>query len=993
MSKLSSELYIQHNRPFRLAIDISIWLFQIQSGKGGTNPALRTFYYRLLRLLCLNIHPLFVFDGPNKPLFKRRKRVGGPGVKVSSIPEFLAKQLLKHFGFPMHHAPGEAEAECALLQREGIVDAVLSEDVDTLMFGSGLTLRKWTSEGKKVKTTPTHVSVYDLTKTKESSGLDREGMILVAMMSGGDYIPEGIPGCGPKLACEAARAGFGTQLCALKKKDKEGIRLWKERLCHEIRTNESKFFKMKRKALTMPDDFPRTDILHYYTNPVISAPDKLQNLRDTLKWDMPIDYPGLRDFAKDAFDWRCLGGAKKFVRNLAPAMLIRELRLRGEAMDTYSDDLVLQQERETELVAGVHGKRNHASTDGELELRISFVPIKLVGIDLSIEDPDEELLDDDDEDSDTEPPPSQAPSDDEAECPPSPKKKRAPSNYDPTLPEKEWIIGTFVRLGAPLTVQDYETRLNAPKKSTSRNAPKTAKRGQKATEINGGMKKGALDRFAVSSKLRIDREPAKKSVAVDEIDLSEINEPAQAKLVPTTKARKTATKQPGIGTFGRVTKPGINRTDGQKSKNIDGLDLSAVNTLAKERQPSAILGNSFAVQMSQRSTVVEELDLTKVIHGGPRVPARRAVKRRSPEPASPYSRVQTASPPRKVMKQPEIIDLLSSSPARGLSVKGVITPPRQPELRRTFVRDNTSPQPQVSDVPLPGTVTRRRRKAPLRRHRTAPTAGEDMNEDDPTLRPMTPVPHDTVEAMDLASPLPQVSRPPDSPHSLPSPSMFGADRPGVEKPKAMTAAEIRPARKAERPPDTIKEWLRRSQSITPKKARFVDRLARDNVAVPAVISENHDVVSLVESSMPTPPTDEPAFDEADMTRCREAMAIEDLAVEQPQVSVGALLPSARYLRDRPGPEMKEHIALSAMKTNKSYSANTPYVTAESVPSDSKTAKGKSYKDRSKKRFIQPRESLAGGWKYVEEVDPSGQDQSYRKTFRISEVDMLDLTGD
>ena len=106
-------------------------------------------------------------------------------------------------------APGEAEAECALLQREGIVDAVLSEDVDTLMFGSGLTLRNWSSEGRGNKS-PTHVSAYYSKATKVGkSGLDREGMILVALMSGGDYITEGIPGCGIKAACEAARAGFG----------------------------------------------------------------------------------------------------------------------------------------------------------------------------------------------------------------------------------------------------------------------------------------------------------------------------------------------------------------------------------------------------------------------------------------------------------------------------------------------------------------------------------------------------------------------------------------------------------------------------------------------------------------------------------------------------------------------------------------------------------------------------------------------------------------
>ena len=36
-NKLASEKYICHFRPFRLAIDISIWLFRIQYGKGGTN--------------------------------------------------------------------------------------------------------------------------------------------------------------------------------------------------------------------------------------------------------------------------------------------------------------------------------------------------------------------------------------------------------------------------------------------------------------------------------------------------------------------------------------------------------------------------------------------------------------------------------------------------------------------------------------------------------------------------------------------------------------------------------------------------------------------------------------------------------------------------------------------------------------------------------------------------------------------------------------------
>ncbi len=58
----------------------------------------------------------------------------------------MGKRLIRLFGFRAHDAPGEAEAEFALLPQRGVVDAVLSEDVDTLMFGCTRTLRSWSAE-------------------------------------------------------------------------------------------------------------------------------------------------------------------------------------------------------------------------------------------------------------------------------------------------------------------------------------------------------------------------------------------------------------------------------------------------------------------------------------------------------------------------------------------------------------------------------------------------------------------------------------------------------------------------------------------------------------------------------------------------------------------------------------------------------------------------------------------------------------------------------
>lgn len=92
-------------------------------------------------------------------------------------------------------APGEAEAECAALQRLGVVDLVVTEDVDAVMFGAGVVARE-VAEGKK----RSHVVVYEDVVGK--TGLDRQGLVLVAMMSGGDYLPAGVPNCGPKIAVE-----------------------------------------------------------------------------------------------------------------------------------------------------------------------------------------------------------------------------------------------------------------------------------------------------------------------------------------------------------------------------------------------------------------------------------------------------------------------------------------------------------------------------------------------------------------------------------------------------------------------------------------------------------------------------------------------------------------------------------------------------------------------------------------------------------------------
>jgi len=84
------------------------------------------------------------------------------------------------------------------------------------------------------------------------------------------------------------------------------------------------------------------------------------------------------------------------------------------------------------------------------------------------------------------------------EPPSSPKKKRSPSSYDPTQLEKIWLLETFVKVGVPLKVEDFEeTFRNATKYEAMKAARKRTEQQAKMKKRapNGGMPKGALDAF------------------------------------------------------------------------------------------------------------------------------------------------------------------------------------------------------------------------------------------------------------------------------------------------------------------------------------------------------------------------------------------------------------------------------------------------------------------------------------------------------------------
>ncbi|KAI2722875.1 hypothetical protein CBS147332_3804 [Penicillium roqueforti] len=502
-------------RPIRIAVDISIWLFQVQAGRGGRNPELRTLFYRLLKLLALPVHPLFVYDGRQKPAFKRGKAVSSRSYGSAPIIK-RSKDLIERFRFPWHEAPGEAEAECARLQQAGIVDAVMSNDVDALMFGSSLTIMNFSKESGSGSSSATHVTCYAMGQDGHPSNipLDRPGMILFAMLSGGDYLPSGVPKCGSKLAAEIAKAGFGEDLLqelASQADVDAGLNEWRERLQYELEENESGYFTRKHPAVRIPDAFPDRQILEYYAQPKVSGDEEMALLKTRLvqAWDKDIDPLAIRTFAADHFEWNYRSGARKLIRLLAEPLVSYRLRLQRPVLGV-SPGFSFVPDCPPGLQK-VYRTRSSFGTDAVPELQLDMLPADIVGLDLLAEEPN---------------PPSEvsvqeAEEEDDPEVvagspPPAPSKTRITKQFDPFSLEKVWIFETVVRLGVPEVVKNWE-REQAEKAAKAEEAAAKKKTGTRRTgpkkkgPIDAGMKRGSILKYGTLTKERSELSTTKQT--------------------------------------------------------------------------------------------------------------------------------------------------------------------------------------------------------------------------------------------------------------------------------------------------------------------------------------------------------------------------------------------------------------------------------------------------------------------------------------------------
>ncbi|KAI6819332.1 hypothetical protein KC340_g13799 [Hortaea werneckii] len=371
----AAQHFRKHGRPLRIAVDEACWRFtnltpeqvgKIRDGEPAANPVEKTILWRILRFMKLNVQLLFVYDGPSKPWKSGR---GGGGLLDKELVKLL-HQLLDTLKVPYHRAPGEAEAECAALEQRGVVDAVWADDGDAFMFGCQTLIKQHKVDGQRIKD---YVRIYRAETILKECDLDRDSLVLFAMLAGGDYDTQGLRGCGPKTAAKASRTELGV---ASKARDihkyPQQVVLWRQALDRALRSSGS--------SVEIPTSFPNQKALGNYLYPNISPPEVLDNLRALRQgWDQKIDQYKLRKLLRERFNiW-----TKGFINHFAPIYLVRALARATPEQRNENLQYAVQLKR-------TRKNKDDAETPTPSEVKITFSPLPAMEINLSQKPPEED---------------------------------------------------------------------------------------------------------------------------------------------------------------------------------------------------------------------------------------------------------------------------------------------------------------------------------------------------------------------------------------------------------------------------------------------------------------------------------------------------------------------------------------------------------------------------------------------------------------------------
>ncbi|KAM7367840.1 hypothetical protein PAMP_014111 [Pampus punctatissimus] len=202
-----------------LAVDLSLWVCEaqhVQAMMGRvTRPHLRNLFFRVSSLTLMGVKLVFVMEGDAPKLKaetmskRTEKRYGGFKKATAAAPKCTTStgrgrfkavlrecaEMLDSLGVPWVTAAGEAEAMCAYLDSQGLVDGCITNDGDAFLYGARTVYRNF-----NMNTKDPQVDCYRTSRVQTELHLSRENLVGLAVLLGCDYIPKGIPGVGKEQA-------------------------------------------------------------------------------------------------------------------------------------------------------------------------------------------------------------------------------------------------------------------------------------------------------------------------------------------------------------------------------------------------------------------------------------------------------------------------------------------------------------------------------------------------------------------------------------------------------------------------------------------------------------------------------------------------------------------------------------------------------------------------------------------------------------------------
>ena len=204
----------------------------LKDSRGRITSHISGLFYRNINLMELGIRLVYVFDGkpPELKMEEIQRRSAqrreannqylralqaGDMVQARKYAEAStvlrremvadAKELLTAMGTPWVDAPSEGEAQASVMASEGTVNAVASQDHDSLVFGAPVLVRNVTISGKRrlpsrgitINVVPERIT---LSSVLTATGLTREQLVDFAILLGTDFNPDGFEGVGPVRA-------------------------------------------------------------------------------------------------------------------------------------------------------------------------------------------------------------------------------------------------------------------------------------------------------------------------------------------------------------------------------------------------------------------------------------------------------------------------------------------------------------------------------------------------------------------------------------------------------------------------------------------------------------------------------------------------------------------------------------------------------------------------------------------------------------------------